>query len=172
MQRAVLSFLLVLSLTACRGGNENAATDTLAGTTDTATATHPASPGGTAIVPSVSGGTTVLVTLADGRVLVQDADRVPPGPAIVTVTNNGPGVHNLFIEGEGLNRATEGTLSAGGTSSIDAVFKPGSYTLYCPVLNHREAGESVTLVIKPANAPPPTSTVGPDSPTATSTTQT
>ena len=173
MQRkAVLLGLLVLSLAACRGENNDntAVTDTTL-TTDTVTATHPASPGGTAIVPSTASGTTVQVTLADGRIAVQGADAIPPGPAVLTVNNTGPGVHNLFVEGPGVNKAPDsGTIASGGMTTLDVTFQPGSYTLYCPVQNHREKGEAVTLVIKPAAAPAPTSTVVPATTTATTST--
>jgi hypothetical protein len=164
MQRnAVLAGLFVLSLAACT--KEEPVTDTTL-TADAATATHPASPGGTAIVPSTEAGTTVAITLADGRIAVQGADSIPPGPAVLTVNNSGPGVHSVFVEGPGVSKAPDtSTIAAGGMTSFDVTFQPGSYTLYCPVQQHRDAGEAVTLVIKPAGAPAPTSTVVPATPT-------
>ncbi len=47
-------------------------------------------------------------------------------------------------------------MAPGSTKNVDVILKPGTYRLYCPVLNHAERGESVTLVIKPPAAPAPT----------------
>jgi uncharacterized cupredoxin-like copper-binding protein len=66
---------------------------------------------------------------------------------VLTVENRGTQVHNLFIEGEGINRAAGDTIDAGKSATVDVVFKPGTYTFYCPVLNHRESGEQTTVTI-------------------------
>ena len=102
---------------------------------------------------------TLIVSIGDGRIAIQDFDRIPPGPAIFTVSNTGEQTHNLFVEGPGVSKAIEQPLAKGGTSSLEANLEAGSYTIYCPVLNHRENGEQMTLVIKPAGAAAPTSTV-------------
>ncbi|HEY0372183.1 MAG TPA: hypothetical protein VGD79_09280 [Thermoanaerobaculia bacterium] len=151
MMKAVSTFaflLLLLFSLACR--NESTATDTAATdtteTTDTAAATHPASPGGTAVVPDVASGTTVMVVVTEGSVAVQ-GQAIPPGPAVITVQNGGKERHNLYIEGEGISRAAGDIIDVGGTRSVDVLFKPGTYTFYCPVLNHRELGETTTITI-------------------------
>jgi uncharacterized cupredoxin-like copper-binding protein len=148
MKNAVTALLLssFVLLGACKKGAETAAaTDTL-DTTETASATHPGSPGGTALVPDVVAGTTVLVLLQEGSLAVQE-QSIPPGPAILTVENRGTEVHNLYIEGEGISRAAGDTIAQGATASVDVNFKPGTYTLYCPIADHRTKGEEVTLTI-------------------------
>jgi hypothetical protein len=147
--------LCLLTLLACREetpqekqetwlGTPNPTTDTSGTASATADATHPASPGGTAVVPDVAAGTTVLVVLEDNHIGVQE-QAIPPGPAVLTVRNAGTAVHNLFIEGEGINRAAGDSIAQGATATVDVIFKPGTYTLYCPVLNHRENGEQATV---------------------------
>jgi uncharacterized cupredoxin-like copper-binding protein len=149
MMKAVSTYALVSLLilaAACR--QETAATDTAATTetTDTATATHPASPGGTALVPDVAAGTTVMIVVMEGSVAVQ-GQAIPPGPAVITVQNGGKERHNLFIEGEGISRAAGDIIDAGGMRTVDVMFRPGTYTFYCPVLNHREQGEQTQITI-------------------------
>jgi plastocyanin len=149
MMKAVSTYALVSLLilaAACR--QETTATDTAATTetTDTATATHPASPGGTALVPDVAAGTTVMIVVMEGSVAVQ-GQAIPPGPAVITVQNGGKERHNLFIEGEGISRAAGDIIDAGGTRTVDVLFRPGTYTFYCPVLNHREQGEQTQITI-------------------------
>ena len=147
MKHLLFSALLVFTL-ACNKHDEPAtATDSAIDTAATETSTSPASPGGTALVPDVDAGTTVLVMLSDGSIAVRE-QSIPPGPAILTVENRGTGVHNLYVEGEGISRAAGDNIAAGASATVDVNFKPGTYTLYCPVLNHREKGEQVTVTIK------------------------
>lgn len=158
-KQLLLTSLLVLAI-AC--GNRESATDTAA-TLDTAStdsATHPASPGGEALVPEVDSGTTVLVMLSDGSIAVRE-QSIPPGPAILTVENRGTGVHNLFVEGEGISRAAGNNIDAGGSASVDVNFKAGNYTMYCPILDHRQKGEEVQVAVGTGTAPTDTTgTVG------------
>ena len=161
MKHLLLAALLVSSI-ACK--RTETVTDTAATAVDTAateSATHPASPGGEALVPDVDSGTTVLVMLSDGSIAVRE-QTIPPGPAILTVENRGTGVHNLFVEGEGISRAAGDNIAAGGSATVDVNFKAGTYTMYCPVLDHREKGEQVTVTV--GTSAPTTAT------TATSTT--
>ena len=164
----LLAVLLVLSA-ACR--NEHADTADTAGTaldtSATESATHPASPGGEALVPDVVSGTTVLVMISDGSIAVRE-QAIPPGPAILTVENRGSGVHNLFIEGEGISRAAGDSIAEGASGTVDVNFKAGSYTLYCPVLDHRQKGEQVQVTVG-GTAPAGTAT-DPATTTATPTT--
>lgn len=142
-------------LTAACGGGDEKKDETWLGTpppesttaASTTDATHPASPGGTAVVPDVAAGTTVLVMLNDNSLAVRE-QTIPPGPAVLTVENGGTEVHNLVIEGNGLNRTTEGTIPAGGSATIEVTFAPGTYTLYCPVPDHRQNGEEATIQIQ------------------------
>lgn len=149
-QPVVFALLLTLfTAAACSRETPDAGTDST-GTpgvaNDTASATHPASPGGTALVPDVTAGTSVMVLLEDNS-LALPGQVIPPGPAVLTVENRGQNVHNLYIEGEGINRAAGDTIVAGGSATVDVLFKPGTYTFYCPVLNHRENGEQATITI-------------------------
>ena len=169
MKHAVSLLLIattVLFAAACK--QENAGTDTapaLLPPQESATdsAAHPASPGGRALVPDVDAGTTVLVMLTEGSIAVRE-QSIPPGPAILTVENRGKEVHNLFIEGQGISRAAGDTIAEGSSSTVDVEFKPGTYTLYCPVLNHREQGEQTTLTIgaTPGSGTPTTTSTAPN----------
>jgi hypothetical protein len=157
---AVIAALFILSLAACGGKEDDRGFLEGAAKTETDTATHPASPGGEAVIPSTASGTTVLVTLEDNRIVVADADRIPVGPAIFTITNTGSAVHSLYIEGPGVNKAPDvTTIAQGSTTSVNATLQQGSYTLYCPITGHRENGEAVTLIIKAPTAPGSTSTI-------------
>lgn len=126
---------------------QDTASATAVDTAATAAATHPGSPGGTSIVPDVSAGTTVLVMLSDNSIAVRE-QSIPAGPAVLTIENRGSGVHNLFIEGEGVNKAAEASIAQGQSATLDVQFKPGTYTLYCPVADHRQKGEQIQIQIQ------------------------
>ena len=153
----VFPMIMLLAFAGCPSKHENANT-TMDITSDTASATHPASPGGTALVPEAKAGTTVLVTLNDGSIDVSDADAIPPGPAVFTITNAGTQVHNLFVEGPGVSQAASDDFSPKKVANMNVTLSPGTYTLYCPILDHRNKGETLKLIIKPPNAPAPSST--------------
>ena len=88
----------------------------------------------------------MLVLLNDNSIAVRE-QAIPPGPAVLTVQNGGKEVHNLFIEGADLNRAAGDTIAQGASATVEVNFKPGTYTLYCPIAKHRENGEQVTVTI-------------------------
>lgn len=153
MMKAVSTFALatlVLSFAACRQEPQQTdevnpiAAPVVQHATDTAT--HPASPGGTAVVPDVAAGTTLIVVVTEGSVGVR-SESIPPGTAMLTVENTGTETHNLFIEGEGISRAAGDPIPAGGTETVEVIFKSGTYTLYCPLLNHRELGEQTQITV-------------------------
>lgn len=149
MMKAVSTFTLISLLFfsfACRQETTVADTAATTETTDTASATHPASPGGSALVPDVAAGTTVVMVVREGSVAFE-GQSVPPGPTVITAQNAGTQKHNLFIEGEGIARAVGEVMDPGGTQTTDVVLKPGTYTFYCPLLNHRENGEQTTIVV-------------------------
>jgi plastocyanin len=107
----------------------------------------PGDAAGTTAASAATGGTTVVVILGENTLGV-DTENIPAGPAVINVSNGGTEVHDLAIEGENTAVQLEGTLAAGEQQTIAVTFAPGSYTLYCPVMNHRERGEEVTIEIE------------------------
>lgn len=175
MKVRVLAAILLLSFAAFGCRQEGTATDTAAAVdTDTAaavmtdTGTHPASPGGTALVPDVAAGTTVLVMLEDNSIAVRE-QAIPPGPAVLTIENRGSETHNLFVEGEGISRAADTPIAENGSGTLDVTFRPGTYTLYCPIGEHRTRGESVTVTIGGAAGTTPATTTTTGTTTTTTT---
>lgn len=161
MKRSLIAVLL-FAVIACRQetaeekkttwlGTPNptdSATATAGDTAATASATHPASPGGTALVPEVDAGTTILVMLNDNSIAVRE-QAIPPGPAVLTVENRGTEPHNLFVEGPGVSRAAGSPIAEKGSATVDVTFAAGTYVFYCPLSDHRQNGEEVRVTIAP-----------------------
>jgi plastocyanin len=55
--------------------------------------------------------------------------------------------HDISIEGNGVNEKGP-VVKNGATSEVDVDLKPGSYTFYCSVPGHREAGMEGKLTVK------------------------
>ena len=55
--------------------------------------------------------------------------------------------HDVAIEGDGVD-ATGEVVQPGGVSEVSADLKPGTYTFYCSVGQHRQAGMEGTLTVQ------------------------
>jgi uncharacterized cupredoxin-like copper-binding protein len=54
--------------------------------------------------------------------------------------------HGVAIEGNGVDKDGQ-IVGQGGTSTVTVKLKPGTYTFYCPVPGHRQAGMQGTLSV-------------------------
>jgi plastocyanin len=69
------------------------------------------------------------------------------GKVTIVMTNPAPVSHDISIEGAGIDEQGE-VIGKGGTSRLTADLEPGTYTFYCSVPGHREAGMQGTLTVK------------------------
>lgn len=69
------------------------------------------------------------------------------GSVTIVMANPAPLSHDVSIEGSGVDKHGE-VVGQGGTSRVSADLKPGTYTFYCSVPGHREAGMQGTLTVK------------------------
>jgi plastocyanin len=69
----------------------------------------------------------------------------------VTITMDNPKgnslPHDIAIEGNGVDQSGD-IVQPGGTSTVKADLKPGTYTFFCSVGSHRQAGMEGTLTVK------------------------
>jgi uncharacterized cupredoxin-like copper-binding protein len=85
------------------------------------------------------GGETVDMSMTDFA-LDPSNPTVKAGSVTFNVTNDGQAPHALEVEGPGGEVETE-TLDAGGSEKLTVdLNQPGTYTMYCPVGNHRDMG--------------------------------
>ena len=83
------------------------------------------------------------VTLADFRIAL-DKSPIPAGDVALKVTNKGPSQHNLTIEGLGQTP----TLSPGESTVLRlGKLEAGTYTWFCSISGHREAGMQGTFTV-------------------------
>ena len=98
-----------------------------------------------------SGTTTNLLINADASGQLRfdkDTLQAKPGNVRITMNNPSPVPHDVSIEGPGGVKQQGKTVSKGGASEVQASLKPGSYTYFCSVDGHRQAGMEGTLTVK------------------------
>jgi plastocyanin len=74
--------------------------------------------------------------------------QTSPGNVRITLSNPSPVPHNISLEGPGGVSAQGPTVPNGGSSQVSATLKAGTYTFYCSVPGHRQAGMQGTLTVK------------------------
>lgn len=160
-----LASLLVLALAstvlvACGSSNDNESTTTNTTTTTNsaggeaasgATATGGAAAAGGGKANSGSGGASVLKFEADpGGGLAYTATTASTSAGEVTVEFNNPQAltHDVAIEDSAGKEVGKTDLVADGSAATTVALKPGTYTFFCTVPGHREAGMEGTLTVK------------------------
>jgi len=83
------------------------------------------------------------------RFTMTQATVARPGKVTLRMTNpSSAGIeHGIAIEGHGVDR--DGPIVAPGkTSTVTVTLKKGTYTYYCPVPGHEQAGMKGTLTVR------------------------
>lgn len=96
-----------------------------------------------------AGGETTLDLAADASALAFDKTDLEAKAGKVTIDfdNPAPIPHNVVIEQDGKELAGFEPIME-GTETVSADLKPGTYTFYCSVTGHRQAGMEGTLTVK------------------------
>jgi uncharacterized cupredoxin-like copper-binding protein len=138
-QRAVMAISAVLVLAAVATAVITSGTPAKAGAASATTSITPA--------PSTTGGPLKLAA-NPGGLLSYDTKQLSAKAGTVTITfaNSAPLEHNLTIaQGSKVLGATP--TFGGGTRTLTLSLKAGSYTFYCSVPGHRQAGMEGTLSV-------------------------
>ena len=133
--------LAVLGLTACGSSSNDNSTTTAA---STPASTTPASGG------SAGGGSTVDISTPGGSTLAYDQKDVSAKAGSVTINfdNKEALQHDVAVADSSGKVLGQTDLVSSGTSNATVDLQPGTYTFYCTVPGHREAGMEGTLTVK------------------------
>ncbi len=137
---AILASALVvaaLALTACGGDDD----DDSSAATSTSTTTQ-AQGGG--------GGETLKVSADPGGQLAFEEKSLSAKAGQVTIDFDNPSStdHDVTIEDQGGTEVAATDIVADDTATASADLQPGSYTFFCSVDAHREAGMEGPLTVK------------------------
>jgi len=78
----------------------------------------------------------------------EDKATAKAGDVNVNFTNSSPVPHDVKIEDESGEEIGGTEITSGGSDSAEVELKPGTYTFFCSVPGHREAGMEGTLTVK------------------------
>jgi uncharacterized cupredoxin-like copper-binding protein len=135
----------LLALAGCGSSSNNsssASTPAATPTTSSATSSTPAPAAG-------SGGTLSLAADPEGQLKFDTTSlSAKAGKVSIDFTNKAPLAHNLTIESS--TGATVGATPTfeGGSKTLTANLKAGTYKFYCSVPGHRQAGMEGTLTVQ------------------------
>ena len=137
----VVAALAVVGLAAC-GSSSNDNSTTAAATPP---ATTPAAGGGAA-----GGASTVNISTPGGSTLAYDQKSVSAKAGSVTVNfdNKEALQHDVAIADSSGKVLGQTDLVSSGTANATVDVQPGTYTFYCTVPGHRQAGMEGTLTVK------------------------
>jgi plastocyanin len=101
--------------------------------------------------------TTTSTTTASAQTITNSEQDFSLDPSTVTVdaagavtfkaVNDGGTDHALEIEGNGGGEKRTDTIGAGESATVAIDLKPGTYTMYCPIGNHRAMGMEGTITV-------------------------
>jgi plastocyanin len=109
------------------------------------------SPGTSGQKPPAGGTAQTLQLSADpsGQLAFDKTTlQATPGPVKIVLSNPAPVPHNVSIEGPGGVSQNGKTVPKGGSSQVSVTLKAGTYTYFCSVPGHRQAGMEGTLTVK------------------------
>ena len=139
---AALGALSSLALVACGGGDSSSST-TPAATTSSTTST-------TAAVGGGAGGGTVNVEADPNGDLAYTQTSLTANAGSDTIDFNNPASipHNVTIEDSSGKTVGATDTITGSKTSTTVDLKAGTYTYFCSVDSHRQAGMEGTLTVK------------------------
>jgi plastocyanin len=134
-----------LVVAACGSGNK----DNSASTSSTTTPSNPPAASSPSSPPAASSPSSVSLS-AKGNQLLFDTNKLTASAGKVTInfTNGSALSHNVVVVNSANKVLGQTPTFDGGTKSFSANLKPGTYTYYCSVPGHRQAGMQGTLTVK------------------------
>jgi plastocyanin len=96
--------------------------------------------------PSAGGQTIDIPIASSGFSFTKTSVTAHAGTVTLKATNPQSTPHDISLKGNGVD-VKGSQVSNGGTSTVTADLKPGTYTFYCSVPGHEQAGMKGTLTV-------------------------
>jgi uncharacterized cupredoxin-like copper-binding protein len=142
---------LLTSLAAASAAGAIAMATGCGGDDDSGDAAAPATQASTAPSSSSDAASKLTLAAAEDGGLSFTKKSLDAKAGSVTLTMDNPSgdqmPHAISIEGNGVDEDGE-VVQPGGTSTVTVDLKPGKYTFYCPVGQHRQNGMEGTLTVQ------------------------
>lgn len=137
---ALIAIVIPLALAAC--GDDDDEEPTSAATSETTTEET------TTDDAAQTGGGGEELTISETEFALDPADpTVAAGEVTITATNHGATLHNLAVEGNGVEEITD-DLDPGQSGELKLDLEPGEYGMYCAIGTHSAQGMQGTLTVE------------------------
>jgi hypothetical protein len=142
--RALFSLLAaVLLLAACPGTSPEGPQKSPPHSSTTTVS--PRTPASTTTLPASAAPVSEVQLL---EYQIRMADTLPAGLQTLRIANGGEQKHSLAIEGPGVSAQLGSELTRGDVKELTVTLQPGTYTVWCPVDEHRGKGMQRTITVK------------------------
>lgn len=153
IRRSSAAAVLVLGLIVLAGCGSSSSSSSSASTESTSTpASTPTTSSTPATAPESSGGGASSVSLEadpEGQLKYNTKSlSAKAGKVSIDFTNSSPVGHNVTLESSSGEEVGATPTFQGGSKTLTATLKPGTYKFYCSVPGHRMAGMEGTLTVK------------------------
>ncbi len=101
--------------------------------------------GDTSAADTTAGGATIQVEATEFQFNPSDLSA-EAGEVTIDLSNAGSAEHAIEVEGNGVEESSD-TIGGGDSTQLTVTLEEGTYTIYCPVGNHREQGMEGTLTV-------------------------
>lgn len=140
-RKLILLTAIIVPLTFAACGDDDE--DTTAASEDTTAAETTAEETTTG---ATDGGETVAISETDFALDPAEV-TVPAGAVTFDVTNDGETLHNLEIEGSGVEEVSD-DINPGESTQLTVDLGAGEYIMYCAIGNHRDLGMEGTVGVE------------------------
>ena len=95
-----------------------------------------------------TGGGGESITISETEFALDPADpTVAAGEVTITAVNDGATLHNLEVEGNGIEEITD-DLDPGQSDELTIELAPGTYEIYCAIGSHKDQGMEGELTVE------------------------
>jgi plastocyanin len=141
-----LSALILAVGMVALAGCGNSSSNSTSSSTSTPTASSSTAPAASSQAPS---GSLNLAANPEGQLKYNTTSlTAQAGKVSIDFTNTSPLGHNVTIEATGGKIIAATPTFQGGSKTLTANLKPGTYKFFCSVPGHRMAGMEGTLTVK------------------------
>lgn len=154
---ALALILAALALAACGGGNDTTSVtvETGGGAAESEAGGGAEAEGGEeggAEAEGGTAGTAAAISIEanpEGQLAFEEKEvSAKAGEDTIDFTNQSSVPHDVSIEDSAGKTIAQTEITSEGSAATTANLKPGTYTFYCSVPGHREAGMEGTLTVK------------------------
>ena len=145
----ICALVLGLGVAACGGSSSSSSSSSGGSSTASASASSTPSSSSTTTSAAPSGGGSISQAADPGGALkfTKSSLTAKAGKVTISFANASSLPHNLTIATSGGAVLGATPTFTGGTKTLSVTLKPGTYTFYCSVPGHRQAGMQGTLKV-------------------------